>query len=332
MTNLRPRKLPTPRQRADGQWEVRWRYTTPLGVEHRPQELFPTRADANAWILSNLADPSNLDRKAARLTFEFYAEKYLNAISGDVKVTTLNRERGAISHAGAYFAGRAVADIRPSDCREFRAALQAGGCTPHRRKITRAASVKHVSDVPRGAGPRRGGQRAQYQPRRDREPQGEPQDHPTGEVHAGIPLRRACGGAGGNPYGARQTALRPHGAVHGLHGAAGGRGVRAQRADIHLRQAKSSGDWRGYVDVHRTRRKEHGAWVEDTPKSEKSTRRVNLPGWLAGDLHAYLTERNDDPTAPLFPGRRPGGGVTRGPRKGEQRFRLNRCEPVEMGS
>ena len=37
-------------------------------------------------------------------------------------------------------------------------------------------------------------------------------------------------------------------------------------ADIHLRKTKT-GEWRGFVDVHRARRKERSVWVEDTPRA-----------------------------------------------------------------
>lgn len=332
--NLRPRKLPTPKQRADGQWVVRWRYTTPLGVEHRPQELFPTQADANAWILSNLADESNLDRKASRLTFESYADKYLNAIAGDVKVTTLNRERGALSHARHYFRGKAVADIRPSDCREFRAALQAGGCTEHRRKITRAASVKQayrtfraaldlaVEDNALNANPAVTVVRSRNG-KTTKQAKFKAVFLSAEQVAS---LAEVLTAHGREPYDllvrfVAYTGLRA-GEVSGLN-----------CGDIHLRKGKD-GAWRGYVDVHRTRRKEKGQWVDDTPKSEKSTRHVNLPGWLAADLHEYLTERDDDPDAPLFPGRRV-GGFTHGKRPSAAArvgMRLNWSEPVEMGS
>lgn len=68
--------------------------------------------------------------------------------------------------------------------------------------------------------------------------------------------------------------------------------------------------WRGYVDVRRTRRRVKGGWETGTPKSENSTRRVDLQDWLAEDLHAYLTDvhpRSAEPNAPLWPNRLSGG-------------------------
>lgn len=65
----------------------------------------------------------------------------------------------------------------------------------------------------------------------------------------------------------------------------------------------------GTLYVRRTRKRTGGVWIEDTPKSVKSTRRVPLPGWLAAKLSAYLDThpRGDDPDAPLFPGNYKGG-------------------------
>jgi hypothetical protein len=51
---------------------------------------------------------------------------------------------GALRHAQVYFAGTPVRDITRSDCRAFRAALQAGGCTGARRPLKRNASVNHA--------------------------------------------------------------------------------------------------------------------------------------------------------------------------------------------
>ena len=96
--------------------------------------------------------------------------------------------------------------------------------------------------------------------------------------------------------------------------------------------------WDGYLDVHRTRRKVKGGWVTDTPKSERSTRRVALQDWLAEDLHTFLSThpRKAEPDAPLFPGRKR-GGYTHGQRGSKvnnstAHAALNWEEPVEPGA
>ncbi|MBP2205201.1 integrase [Rhodococcus percolatus] len=64
------------------------------------------------------------------------------------------------------------------------------------------------------------------------------------------------------------------------------------------------------VQVRRTKERKGGQWITSTPKSRKSRRPVPLPPWLAERMHAYLVEhhRADEPTAPLWPTRKNGGG------------------------
>jgi integrase len=89
------------------------------------------------------------------------------------------------------------------------------------------------------------------------------------------------------------------------------------------------------LEVRRTRRKVKGGWAEGTPKSEKSRRRVDLPNWLAEEMHDYLAThpRATEPTAPLFPNRRR-GGYTHGARGSkvegsEAHGALDWSEPIE---
>ena len=42
---------------------------------------------------------------------------------------------------------------------------------------------------------------------------------------------------------------------------------------------------RGTIRVGRTRKRTGGAWIEDTPKSGQSTRRIPLPRWLGRSAH-----------------------------------------------
>ncbi len=80
--------------------------------------------------------------------------------------------------------------------------------------------------------------------------------------------------------------------------------------DVHLSAAtEAHPTWSGYLDVTKTGYRDRGEWVTGAPKSESSTRRVDLQDWLAEDLHAYLTRTHPTPApdAPLFPGRYCGG-------------------------
>jgi integrase len=65
------------------------------------------------------------------------------------------------------------------------------------------------------------------------------------------------------------------------------------------------------VNVRRSKFRKDGKWVTATPKSRRSRRTVPMPSWLAEKLRIYLSEthpRADDPTAPLWPSRKNGGG------------------------
>jgi integrase len=65
------------------------------------------------------------------------------------------------------------------------------------------------------------------------------------------------------------------------------------------------------VKVRRTKGRKNSAWIVGTLKSKKSRRTVPLPPWLAGRMADYLTTdhpRADEPTAPLWPSRKNGGG------------------------
>jgi integrase len=92
--------------------------------------------------------------------------------------------------------------------------------------------------------------------------------------------------------------------------------------DVKVWQTKQG--WRGHVDVHRTRRKIPGGWAEDTPKSERSTRKVRLADWLAAELADYLAAHPAAaPGNPLWPGKH-NGGIQHG--------ELLWTAPVEMGT
>ena len=86
------------------------------------------------------------------------------------------------------------------------------------------------------------------------------------------------------------------------------------------------------VKVARTKERKGGQWVTGTPKSKKSRRAVPLPPWLATKLADYLKEhsRADEPTAPLWPSRKNGGGY----RDTGQRYAvsLDWLQPLVMGA
>ncbi len=69
--------------------------------------------------------------------------------------------------------------------------------------------------------------------------------------------------------------------------------------------------------MERVKKRKGGKWVTESPKSERSTRTVALPGWLAVKMADYLANEHphgqvgsDDyrADAPLWPSRKNGGG------------------------
>jgi hypothetical protein len=87
------------------------------------------------------------------------------------------------------------------------------------------------------------------------------------------------------------------------------------------------------VQVRRTKNRTGGEWVTGTPKSKRSRRSVPLPPWLAERMHTYVNgehPRADEPTAPLWPSRKNGGGYRA---KGERYVvPLDWSQPIAMGS
>lgn len=82
-------------------------------------------------------------------------------------------------------------------------------------------------------------------------------------------------------------------------------------ADIRFTPTVAGQPVKASVRVERVKNRVAGNWVTGVPKSERSTRTVPLPGWLAAKMADYLANdhpRADEPTAPLWPSRKNGGG------------------------
>lgn len=90
-----------------------------------------------------------------------------------------------------------------------------------------------------------------------------------------------------------------------------------QVADIHFTPALVGQPVNASVSVERVKKRKGGNWVTESPKSERSTRTVALPEWLAIKMADYLA--NEHPhgqvgspdyraDAPLWPSRKNGGG------------------------
>lgn len=90
----------------------------------------------------------------------------------------------------------------------------------------------------------------------------------------------------------------------------------AENAGLEIRDIRFAPTLAGYgvkasVCVERTKTRVAKVWTTGTPKSERSTRTVPLPDWLAAKVADYLATdhpRANEPTAPLWPSRKNGGG------------------------
>ena len=106
-----------------------------------------------------------------------------------------------------------------------------------------------------------------------------------------------------------------------------------QVADIVFAPSADPATLKATVNVRRTAHRKGRQWVVGTLKTKTSRRQVPLPPWLAQRLHDYLTDthpRASEPTAPLWPNRRNGGGH----RAEGQRYAvpLDWSQPLALGS
>lgn len=98
-------------------------------------------------------------------------------------------------------------------------------------------------------------------------------------------------------------------------------------------KADGSPTTRCAISVRRTKNRKEGRWESSTPKSKRSRRTVPLPTWLAERMRDYLAKehpRSSEPTAPLWPSRKNGGGF----RPAGERYAvpLDWTQPIAMGA
>lgn len=292
-------------------YEVRWTERVRDGagsttaVRHR-QKSFRSMREAQEF--KPLHEASALqgtvqNYNAAGRSFGHYADVWMDRLRGEIKPRTAEGyEQVMRKHVLPVFGHRAVGTISVSEAVDFRAALMKRGLSPSavryafgplRRALDLAVEDRAIPFNP-AAGVRMPTARSTGRGRH------KPRFLTADEVGA-----LAVALAGHEPYDLLVLFL----AYSGLRaGEAAGLDVRHVR--LTAAQSTSGIRWSGYVDVDQTRRKIKGGWETSTPKSDDSVRRVPLPGWLAEDLHTYLTETHphgDDPAAPLWPNRRNGG-------------------------
>jgi integrase len=320
-------------------YEVIWREPAtdangfPNGKTRARQESYPARdaAEARRDELNNakhkiggtsaLAD----QKKAGALTFGHYASGWLAAqqvkvATGAMKQGTFEKYTQTLAHdVHPRFGGKAIASITVMDCEMFRADL-AGRL--------RRATVNNVWRVLRHV--------LRYAQRHNAILANPADAVELGSVHAVGAQDSARHALTATQVAAVAAKLRETSPVYEL--------VVLFMAYTGLRQAETqglevrdltlrtgpNGNMRGSVRVQRTKTRRHAQWHIGTPKSKTSRRTVPLPPWLATRMDAYLSdthERADEPEAPLWPRRLPGGARYKGDRA---EVRFDWSEPCDL--
>lgn len=327
-------RTPVPAKTDDGSWTVRWRGKVgDREVRHR--RTFPTRRNADAFIRDEWAANPGRDWSAADTPFNTYADAWLGAV--EVKPRTRDGYAQALTHALRYFGDRPVGEITARDAREFIASLKATPTLKASRSIRwawqpfRAVMALAVEDGALAASPADVVVHRLPRPATHRNADGHVV--PKFVAHPLLPAEvdnLAAALADRPPYDLMvrflsNTGLRA-GELAGL-----------DVGDVQVWLTRDR--WRGYVNVSRARRKVRGGWVEDTPKTKRSTRRVTLPDHLAEAMHDYLVDvhpNGGEASAPLWPNRKR-GGWTHGERgrivaNSDAHGSLDWTEPVEPGA
>ncbi|MDQ1539229.1 MAG: hypothetical protein QOE58_3622 [Actinomycetota bacterium] len=319
--------------RSDGtvRYEVRWteRVHDAAGhtqvVRHR-QKSFTRAKAANAFKPLHEADTLRGDVRdydAAALPFAHYAESWIRSVRPQVKTRTIEGYEQALkTHVLPAFGQRSVGSIAPADVRDFVATLV-------KRKLAASSIKSTVGTLRRILDLAIEDTAIRFNPTHSIRL---PNDRQMGrERFQPVFLTESQVQTLSEQFTAPYPLMIRFLAWTGLRkGELAGLDV----GDVHLWRIKAG--WRGYVDVHRTRRKIPGGWEDGTPKSDQSTRRVALQDWLAEDMHTYLANEhaNPAPSAPLWPNRQR-GGYTHGSRanpNGPQHGALDWTAPIEPGA
>lgn len=285
-------------------------------------------------------------KKAGQLPFGYYAKAWLDQQA--VKVSQGKLKSGTADEYGRLLrcyvlgelGGTAIATITGTRCEQLLAALVQQASTQGNRQPLTPGTVKHAWDVTRRvfkyavqhkaipANPcdavdfsaaRATGDRPAFEHR----PLTAEQVGALSAAIAGIP-----------PAGYTGPALPAYPVYALMVEFMAYTGLRAAEVSgLEVRDLVFSPGPRCSVNVRRTKGRKGGAWVDGTLKSKRSRRTVPLPDWLAVRMADYLTdvhERADEPTAPLWPSRKNGGGY----RATGQRYAvpLDWSQPLALGA
>lgn len=334
---------------------VEWRepvrddFGLPTGKARSRQETYHTRVEAEAREAElNAAKHTTgtsvlADAKAkGEQPFGHYARGWLQqqevkAASGKLKRDTVDEyARQLRTYVLAKLGATAIASINAARVEELLAALVRQTSRQGDRKPLTPGTVKHIWDVTRRV-------------------------FKYALQHGAIPINpcdavdfsatRATGDHNGfehNPLSAEQVgrlASAMQGDVPGLPAYPVYALMVEFMAYSGLRAAEVSGlevgdlvlpnhaERRCTVRVRRTKERKGGQWVTGTLKSKRSRRDVPMPPWLSTKLVEYVQEthpRAAEPTAPLWPSRKNGGGYrAKGARYAVP---LDWSQPLAMGA
>lgn len=310
---------------------------------HYSRDAAQARVDElNAAKHTTGTSPLAAQKAAGDKPFGHYARLWLDALDvrvadGKLKQSTCDEyERILRCYVLDAFGPRAIASITATDCEAFRAGLVAQRSRQGDRKPLTMGTRKHAWDVMRRV--------LEY----------------AMKTHRAIPANPAeatysagkSGGTGDNGTFEHRplTAVELGRLTAAIAGEVPGlpaypayglmvefmvySGLRASEvAGLEVHDLTFTPGPHCSVKVARTKGRRDGEWVTGTPKSKKSRRTVPLPPWLAGKLADYLAEthpRAAEPTAPLWPSRKNGGGY----RATGERYAvpLDWSQPLAMGT
>lgn len=287
-------------------------------------ERYPTREAAQARVdelnvakrttgTSALADA----KKAGELPFGYYARGWLD--QQVVKVSQGKLKARTADEYGRLLRGYvlpalgpvAVAAVTPSHVEQLLAALVRRASRQGNRKPLTPGTVKHIWDVTRRvfryavqhkAIPANPCDAVDFSASRATGDHRGFQHRPLTAEELGRLSAAIAGDVPGLPAYPVYALMVEFMAYTGLRA--------AEVAGLEVRDLTFAPGPKCSVKVVRTKDRKRGQWVTGTPKSKKSRRTVPLPAWLAEKMADYLAEhpRADEPTAPLWPSRKNGGG------------------------
>ena len=326
--------LPTGRMRAR-----RETYPSRNAAEARRDELNAARHTTGTSALAE-------QRKAGDLPFGQYARGWLSVqqlrvASGKIKQRTVDEyDRLLRCYVLDQLGSLAVAVITPAHCEQLLTALVRKQSRQGDRETLAPGTVKHVWDVLRrvlryavhhGAISANPTDRVDFSASRATGDHARFEHRPLSAVEVGA-LSATI--AGNPPDDYKGPALPAYPAYALMVEFMAYSGLRASEvAGLEVGDLVFAAGPRCSVNVRRTKERKGGVWVIGTPKSKRSRRTVPLPPWLAERVSDYLTDthpRAEEPTAPLWPSRKNGGGH----RAEGQRYAvpLDWSQPLAMGT